>query len=70
MVPGSRFGLGTLTLQVNQVSSYRDELNRWGRFAKEWSGSQRSIAYEQELIGQLLRIARPRLSAQISQSLS
>ncbi len=66
----SRLCLSTLKLQVNEMSSDRFELKRRGSRAEEWSGSQRSIAHQQELIGQLLRIARTSLLAQMGQSLS
>ena len=62
----SRLSLGTLKLQVNEMSSYRFELKRWGSRAEEWSGSQRSITHQQELIGQLLRVTRTSKPAQMS----
>ena len=64
----SMFCLSTLKLQVNQMSSYRFELNRWANRAEEWGGSQRPIGHQQELIGQLLRIARTSPLAQLNQS--
>jgi hypothetical protein len=42
--------LSTLKLQVNQMSSYRFELNRWANRAEEWGGSQRPIGHQQKLM--------------------
>ena len=61
----SRLCLGTLKLQVNQMSGDRFELNHWACRAEDGGGTQRSTAHQQELIGQLLWIARTSLQAQM-----
>lgn len=57
-------------LQIDEMSGDRFELMRRGSLAEEWGGSKRSVDNEQELVRQLFRVARARLSAELSQAMS